>query len=102
MQTRREKRSETPNLGVKGQMKDKRAEAKEKISMPRKLRYEMGNSQSIGIGSGYVRINTRAQYVLIVVIITFGFLTLSHLAWLAPSLSIRMYEDGSSGSIGLG
>jgi hypothetical protein len=77
-------------------------EAKEKMSIPRKLQYKMGNSQSIRVGSRYIHINTRAQYVVIIVIITLGFLTLSHLAWrrLAPSSSIRMYEDGSSGGMG--
>jgi hypothetical protein len=78
-------------------------EAKEQISIPRKLQCKMGNSQSIRIGSGYIRTNTRAQYVIIIVIITLGFWTLSHgvsLRRLAPSFSIRMHEDGSSGGMG--
>ena len=62
----------------------------------------MGNSQSIRVGSRYIRINSRAQYVVIIVIITLGFLTLSDLARcrLGPSSSIRMSEDGSSRGMG--
>ena len=59
---------------------------------------DMGNSQSIRIGSRHIRIDTRALFTL--VLITLGFLTLSHLALgrLAHTSSIKV--GGSSGSMG--
>jgi hypothetical protein len=72
-------------------------------SIPRKLQYKNGNSQPIRVGSRYIRINTRTQYIVIVIIITLRVLMLSHGASrhrLATSFSICMYKDGSGGSMG--